>query len=85
MKSLFLVSALSAGLIACGAYASEGKVELNDLNKANVVIALTGQGYEVGKIKIEDGYYEAYTRKDGKKLEVFLDSDFKIVKVEEQD
>lgn len=29
-------------------------------------------GYDVANIKVEDGCYELYARKDGKKFEVFL-------------
>ena len=46
---------------------------------------LTEQGYEVAKIKIEDGMYEAYAKKDGKRYEVFLNGDFEIVEIELDD
>jgi hypothetical protein len=44
---------------------------------------LSAQGYEVGKIKIEDGMYEAYAKKDGKKYEVFLNEKLEIVKTKD--
>lgn len=47
----------------------------------NIKDALTAQGYDVGKIKIEDGMYEAYAKKDGNKYEVFMNEKLEIVKV----
>jgi hypothetical protein len=46
---------------------------------------LTEQGYEVGKIKIEDGLYEAYAKKGDEKYEIFLDGDFTVVRSELDD
>jgi hypothetical protein len=46
---------------------------------------LTEQGYEVAKIKLEDGKYEAYARKDGERYEIYLDAGFKIMKIERDD
>ena len=58
-------------------------VALTQANKDSITQILTEQGYTVGKIKLEDGLYEAYAKKDGKKLEVFLDEAFQIVKIKE--
>lgn len=44
---------------------------------------LTAQGYSVGKIKIEDGLFEAYAKKDGKKYEVFLNDKMEVVRTKE--
>ena len=74
-----LVGAMSAAALASGA------VELTDPNTAKIREMLTEQGYEVAKIKIEDGLYEAYARKDGKKYEVFLNADFDVVRTELDD
>ncbi len=82
-KSLLLPAALLA-CISTGALAA-GSVELTDGNTTKIREVLTEQGYEVGKIKIEDGLYEAYAKKDGKKYEVFMDADFAIVKTEIDD
>ncbi|MFN4141765.1 PepSY domain-containing protein [Aestuariivirga sp.] len=43
---------------------------------------LTAQGYEVAKVKIEDGLFEAYAKKEGEKLEIFLNEKMEIVKTE---
>ena len=71
------------GLLVCAmsatAFASES-VELTDENTTKIREMLTEQGYEVGKVKIEDGLYEAYARKDGQKYEVFLNAGFKVIR-----
>lgn len=80
MLKTLLSASLLAATVATGAFAA-GVVELSDANKIMITEKLTAEGYDVGKIKIEDGYYEAYAKKDGKKLEVLLDSDFSVVKI----
>ena len=67
--------------VATAAFASD--VILNDENTAKIRTMLTEQGYEVGKIKLEDGMYEAYARKDGMKYEVFLNGAFEVVTIKE--
>ena len=44
---------------------------------------LTEQGYEVRKVQVEDGAYEAYALKDGKKYEIYMDDKFQVVNVKE--
>lgn len=77
--SLVLTFALAGAVMAAG------KVELTDQNTTQIREMLTEQGYEVAKIKIEDGMYEAYAKKDGHRYEVFLNADFEIVKTEDDD
>ena len=74
--------ALSAALLLPVAARASAEVQLTDGMKAKITATLTEQGYEVGKIKIEDGMYEAYARKDDQKLEIFLNGDLEIVKTE---
>ena len=69
-------------LITAGAaFASEAV--LTDAIEAQIKETLVAQGYEVGKIKVEDGLFEAYVKKDGKKFEVFLNEKMEIVKTEQ--
>jgi hypothetical protein len=75
-----LLIALLAGASAAGATA-----KIDDVRKAEITAAMTAQGYEVRKIKTEDGLYEVYALKDGKKLEVYLDDALNIVRTKEQD
>lgn len=79
-----LLPAVIAASLAVPALAGD-KVELTDENTAKIRQMLTEQGYEVSKIKLEDGLYEAYARKDGHKYEVFLDAAFAVVKTELDD
>ncbi|MBJ6372272.1 PepSY domain-containing protein [Sedimentitalea sp. CAU 1593] len=72
-------------LAAGSALASESGVKLTDEVRTQISTMLTGQGYEVGKIKTDDGLYEAYARKDGKRYEVYLNEKMEIVKTKEDD
>jgi hypothetical protein len=78
LKSLILATAVTATLAQSGE-----RLQINNEVKQRINVLLTEQGYQVGKIKIEDGLYEAYAKKNGMKFEVFLDSDMKIVRVKE--
>lgn len=84
MIRTFVLPAVVIGLLSGAAVASE-TVTLTDENTTQIRELLTEQGYEVGKIKTEDGLYEAYARKDGKKYEVFLDASFAVVRTELDD
>jgi len=47
---------------------------------------LTAQGYEVRKVKPEDGALEAYAVKDGKKYEIYVDpASGAVTKVSDED
>lgn len=76
-----LTAIILASTVATAALASD--VVLNDENTAKVRAVLTEQGYEVAKIKLEDGMYEAYAKKDGHKYEVFLNGAFEVVMTKE--
>lgn len=84
MITKFIVPATLACVLSTAVLAA-GPVELTDENTGHIREMLTAQGYEVAKIKIEDGLYEAYARKDGQKYEVFLDADFGVVRTELDD
>lgn len=79
MKKTITAAAFAAIAFAMPALA--GNVELTDTNKTAITELLTADGYQVGKIKLEDGLYEAYAKKDGEKFEVMLDGDFAIVEI----
>lgn len=78
-----LATPLILSLALSGAAFASGKVELTDENTAQIRLLLTADGYEVAKIKIEDGMYEAYAKKDGQRYEVFLNGDFEVQEVRE--
>ncbi|GAA4225130.1 hypothetical protein GGQ68_001767 [Sagittula marina] len=77
MNRIILSGALAA-LLAAPAFASDDDLVLDDAMRTRITEQLTAEGYEVGKIKIEDGEYEAYAKKDGHRYEVFLDADLNV-------
>ncbi|MCA8882373.1 MAG: PepSY domain-containing protein [Rhodobacteraceae bacterium] len=79
MPRIFAAALAATALLAAPSFASDG-VQLTDQNIQQVRETLTQQGYDVAKVKTEDGLYEAYARKDGQKFEVFLNGDFEIVR-----
>jgi len=78
-----ILAPLALSLALAGAAHATGKIELTDENTAKVRQVLTKQGYEVAKIKLEDGMYEAYAKKDGQRYEVYLNADFVVVETRE--
>lgn len=75
-----LSAALLAGALSLPAHAS-GTVD--EATQAKIRTELSAQGYDVRKIGTEDGMIEVYALKDGKKYELYLDQDLKIVKTKE--
>lgn len=83
LKTIAVCAALA--MTAGTAFASDDGVKLTEEVKQQIRTSLIEQGYEVGKIKTEDGLYEAYARKDGQRYEVFLNAKLEIVKTEIDD
>ncbi len=79
-----ILPAVFIGALSAPAFASD-TVALNNETEQKIRTMLTEQGYEIGKVKMEDGLYEAYARKDGKRFEIYLDADFAIVKTKQDD
>lgn len=85
-RILSTLAVCTALVFPAGAVLASGeKVELTDAVAEQIRTTLTEQGYEVGKIKIEDGMYEAYAKKDGQRFEVYLNADLETVKTEIDD
>ncbi|QFT92785.1 hypothetical protein FIU86_08010 [Roseovarius sp. THAF9] len=81
-RIIALALVIFAGGIA-SASDDDGKL---DMAKADQIkTQLTAEGYEVRKVEMEDGMYEAYAMKDGERYEIYLDSDLNIVKSERDD
>jgi len=80
-----LVLAAMLLLPAAGVFASESHGSLTTEVEQKIRSTLTEQGYEVRKIKREDGLFEAYVIKDGERLEIYLDSDLKIIRTKAND
>ncbi|UWQ64016.1 PepSY domain-containing protein [Leisingera caerulea] len=83
MRHSLKLLALAFTLPAAAAFASDGTPGAE--TQAKIRELLTGQGYDVRKIETEDGLYEAYALKDGKKYEVYLNDKIEVVKIEEND
>ena len=83
MSKLFVTSLIAATALSVSIAQAGERLQLNAEVKQRINASLTERGYQVGKIKIEDGLYEAYVKKDGMRLEVFLDSDMNVVRVKE--
>ncbi len=83
-KTLTAATLAAALMTGTAAFASDG-VMLSDATRAQITEKLTADGYEVRKIKTEDGLYEAYALKDGKKYEIYLDAELNVVKGRDSD
>jgi len=79
------MSGLAIAVLALSASAAFAEVELTQEVKAKIEDMLKGQGYEVKKIKVEDGLYEAYVKKGDEKVELLLNEKLEIVKSEQDD
>ena len=78
-----IVIGMSSSVFASSYECNSGpESEWKTKNEAKAV--LIAEGYEVRKVKVEDGCYELYTKKDGKKFEVFINpSTLEITKIKE--
>lgn len=79
--ALALALALSLGNIA---QASDDKI-IDPAKAEEIKTSLGAQGYDVRRIKTEDGLYEAYAMKDGIKYELYLNEALEIVKTKQDD
>jgi topoisomerase IA-like protein len=76
------MSGLAIAVLALTSSAAFAETELTPETKAKIEDMLKAQGYEVGKIKVEDGNYEAYVKKGGEKMELILNDKLEIIKTE---
>ena len=74
------MSGLAIAVLALSATSAFADVDLTPEVKTKIEDMLKAQGYEVGKIKVEDGLYEAYVRKGDEKIELDLNEKLEIVK-----
>jgi hypothetical protein len=81
--SRLLLASIALSLCSTLAIASNDDLRLSDETKTEITSQLTGKGYEVRKIKTEDGFYEAYAIKDGVRYEIYMDKSLEIVRVKE--
>ncbi len=83
LKKSYLLPVIAFSLYGAAVFASDDYLRLGSETKAEITEQLTQEGYEVRKIEVEDGYYEAYAIKDGVRYEIYLDENLKITKVKE--
>jgi len=89
IRTLIAGTALAAALALPVAFATASS-ELDGASVGKtaeeITASLTAQGYEVRKIKPEDGMLEAYALKDGKRYELYIDTATgKVAKVKAED
>jgi hypothetical protein len=81
-RIIALALAISAGSLA---YATESSMALDTATSDQIKSMLTADGYDVRKVEVEDGMYEAYAMKDGNRYEIYIDRELKVVKTELDD
>lgn len=80
------IIALALAIFAGGlASASDDDGKLDTAKANQIKTQLIAEGYEVRKVEMEDGLYEAYAMKDGERYEIYLDSDLNIVESKRDD
>ncbi len=79
-----LTIATALAVPTSGAFASSSQAPSKEV-ALQIRTTLTEQGYDVRKIKMEDGQYEAYVIKDGQRLELYLNAEFEIVRQKTDD
>jgi hypothetical protein len=78
------MSGLAIAVLALSTTAAFAEVDLTPEVKSKIEDMLRAQGYEVRKIKVEDGMYEAYVKKGDEKAEIYLNDKLEIVKNAEE-
>ncbi|MBU3258451.1 PepSY domain-containing protein [Roseovarius sp. PS-C2] len=81
-RIIALALAITAGTMA---QASDDYIKIDPAKTQQIETLLTEQGYDVRKIEMDDGLYEAYALKDGARYEIYLDSNLTVVKTEIDD
>lgn len=76
---------ISTGSVSMATESKNGALNLDTATSERIKTELSAQGYDVRKVELEDGMYEAYALKDGEKYEIYLDADLKVVKTEIND
>jgi len=88
MTKTMITRGLTGLLVAtalAGAVQASGYEKMNPEKGQMIRTMLTEQGYEVRKIDMEDGMVEVYALKQGKRFELYLDNDLKIVRQKIED
>ena len=79
------IIALALALSLGGLAQASDHGTLDSAKVEEIKATLTEQGYDVRRVKTEDGMYEAYAMKDGQRMEIYLDDNLEIVKTKVDD
>ncbi len=75
--NIFPKVSVIAALVLAPVFSAQAEVECESgpksqwMTKESVTKTLKEEGYEIRKVEVEDGCYEVYAMKDGKKFEFF--------------
>ena len=78
MNKLSITAAILVALTAAGQSQAANMEGCGDapksewMSEADITAMAVDLGYEISNIKEEDGCYELYAKKDGEKMEVFM-------------
>lgn len=78
-RIIALALAITAGTMA---QASDDYIRIDPAKTRQIETLLTEQGYDVRKIEMDDGLYEAYALKDGARYEFNLHRDLYVMESE---
>jgi hypothetical protein len=81
LSALALALALGAGT----ARADDDEAAFDPAKEAEIRTLLTGQGYEIRSVGMDDGRIEVHAVKDGQLLEIYLNADLTIAEIEQED
>ncbi|MBF9047411.1 PepSY domain-containing protein [Rhodobacterales bacterium LSUCC0031] len=79
MKTRILPAILALSLALPGVAMASSDAEVPAETQAAIRTMLAEQGYEVRQIQTEDGLFEAYALKDGKRYEIYINAQMEIV------
>lgn len=79
MMKRILPAILALSLALPGVALASSNAEVPADTQAAIRTMLEAQGYEVRQIQTEDGLYEAYALKDGKRYEIYINAQMEIV------
>lgn len=86
MKSARLATSAALVTLLLGTAAMASSYDaIPQETRTRITEKLTLEGYDVRKIKAEDGMIEVYALKDGQRLELYLDKDLNITRTKTDD
>ncbi len=84
-RIIILALALSAASLASASQTNEIKGKPSAAVVEQITSGLSAEGYDVRSVKTEDGMYEVYALKDGKRYELYFGKDLKMLDTKNDD